>query len=69
VQGSNLEPLMSALGQKRILERVRIMSVRLLEMFSDRNRVLGHLSFLMQLAAPHQAPGDISCLQRRAFGR
>jgi hypothetical protein len=23
----------------------------------------------MQLAAPHQAPGDVGRLQRRAFGR
>jgi hypothetical protein len=23
---------------------------------------------LMQLAATHQAPGDVGCLQRRAFG-
>jgi hypothetical protein len=26
-------------------------------------------SLLMQLAAPHQAPGDVGHLQRRAFGR
>jgi hypothetical protein len=26
-------------------------------------------SLLMQLAAPHQAPGDVGRLQRRAFGR
>ena len=57
-------------GKRRILEGSGLQKLCSITIrFGARRHDAPARSLLMQLAAPHQAPGDVGRLQRRAFGR